>query len=141
MNRDVEGAALSRRKFGETVARINAGFPYWFTDRFKNFNGLEEQLPVDQHQLIGLIAPRAVYVTSAMEDKWADPKGEYVSLKLGLRVFSEIYRIPVSLPEAYKYDPHVIHQKSVGYHLREGKHDLIVADWEKIMDFAQLQFE
>ncbi len=135
------GAALSRRKFGETVARINAGFPYWFTDQFKNFNGLEDQLPVDQHQLIGLIAPRSVYVASAKEDKWADPKGEYVSLKLGSRVFSEIYRIPVSLPEAYKYEPHVLHQKSVGYHLREGKHDLIVADWEKIMDFARLQFE
>jgi dienelactone hydrolase len=135
------GAAISRRKFGETVERINKGFPYWFTDNFKNFNGREEQLPVDQHQLIGLIAPRAVYVSSAMEDKWADPKGEYLSLKIGSRVDSEIYQIPVSLPENYNYSPHVLHQKSVGYHLREGKHDLIVADWEKIMDFALLQFE
>ena len=102
---------------------------------------MEEQLPIDQHQLIGLIAPRAVYVSSAIEDRWADPKGEYLSLKLGSRVFSEIYQTPINLPEAYNYSPHTLHQKSVGYHLREGKHDLIGYDWEKIMDFAQLQFD
>jgi hypothetical protein len=135
------GAALSRRKFGETVERINMAFPYWFTDEFKKFNGLEEQLPIDQHQLIGLIAPRAIYVASAMEDRWADPKGEYLSLKLGSRVHSEIYQIPVLLPESYQYSPHTIHQKSIGYHLREGSHDLIGFDWDKIMDFASLQFK
>jgi hypothetical protein len=135
------GAALSRRKFGETVERINSNFPYWFTDEFKKFNGLEGQLPIDQHQLIGLIAPRAVYVASAIEDKWADPKGEYLSLKLGSRVFSEIYLKSISLPEEYNYSPHTLLQKSAGYHLREGTHDLIGYDWEKIMDFALLQFE
>lgn len=135
------GAALSRRKFGETVERINTGFPYWFTDNFKKFNGMEEQLPQDQHQLIGVIAPRAVYVASAMEDRWADPKGEYVSLKLGSRVHSEIYQIPVNLPDLYTYSPHAIHQKGVGYHLREGTHDLTGYDWGKIMDFADLQFD
>lgn len=135
------GAALSKRKFGETVERINTTFPYWFTDNFKKFNGVEEQLPLDQHQLIASIAPRAVYVTSTTEDKWSDPKGEYLSLKLGSRVYSEIYQVPISLPEQYNYSVHTLHQKSVGYHLREGKHDLTGYDWEKILDFADLQFD
>lgn len=131
------GAALSRRKFGETLGRINTVFPYWFTDNFDAYNGIEEKLPFDQHQLIASIAPRGVYVASAMEDLWADPKGEYLSLKLASTVYRQLYDIEIDLPEEHVFAPHFHHATPLGYHLREGKHNLTGEDWKKFLDFTK----
>lgn len=135
------GAALSQRRFGETVKRINTNFPYWFNDNFKTFNDKEDALPIDQHLLAACIAPRSIYFASAIEDQWADPKGEFLSLKLGSRVYTEIYGIKVDLPESFENQQRTIHTNSIGYHIRDGKHNLTLYDWERFMDFVDKQFK
>ncbi|WP_245942386.1 alpha/beta hydrolase family protein [Algoriphagus chordae] len=134
------GAAISRRKYGETLAVINTSFPHWFADNFNAYNGAEETLPVDQHMLAALIAPRAVYFASARGDQWADPKGEYISMQLGARVFSEIYDQDVNFPLAFEELKNPIIQPFAGYHIREGKHSLTWEDWEHFIDFAKIQW-
>jgi hypothetical protein len=134
------GAALTRRKFGETVERITSGFPYWFCPNYLQFANNEDELPVDQHMLLGLIAPRSFYIATAAEDLWSDPKGQY----LALREVHPVYRLyglntklPLKMPDVNKQ----IIRTAVGYHKREGIHNLTPYDWQQFIRFANKRFK
>jgi len=133
------GAALSRRRIGETVGRINTSFPHWFCDNFNLYNNNEDALPIDQHMLIALCAPRPVYVASAQDGRWADPKGEFLSAYHSGEVY-ELFGLE-GLPSMTMPEVNQPFHNTVGYHIRTGGHDVTDFDWNAWMDFADMHFK
>ncbi len=132
------GAALSRRHIGETVMLINKVYPHWFCNNFTFYNEKEQLLPVDQHMLIGLIAPRPVYVASAQSDLWADPKGEFLSTYHAGPIYKLFGKKTISDPEMPGIHCPIL--LDLGYHIRSGVHGVFQYDWEQFVKFADMHF-
>jgi hypothetical protein len=133
------GAALSRRRFGETINRINHSFPHWFCDTFNRYNDEEDQLPFDQHTLLSLIAPRPLYVASAVDDQWADPRGEFLSASYASPVYQLYKYTGLDDAEMPGVDKPLVSDR-VAYHIRSGGHDITLYDWQQFVGFANQHF-
>ncbi|MBC7889861.1 MAG: acetylxylan esterase [Ferruginibacter sp.] len=133
------GSSIARRHYGETIRKTNAGFPHWFSSNLKKFNDNENALPVDMHMLLALTAPRALYISCAGEDLWADPYGSYLALYHAVPVFNLLgakSTIAIVMPS---FNKQTLSGK-VGFHIRDGIHNMVLEDWKKFMDFADAIF-
>jgi cephalosporin-C deacetylase-like acetyl esterase len=133
------GSGPSRAAVGnkgaETVKRINTSFPHWFNKRFKEFNEEPERLPFDQHCLIAMCAPAPVLLSNAVDDKWANPDGQFALLVAA----DPVYRLmdkrkgikAKTMPAVGK-----LMDSDLGYWIRDGKHSMNREDWRAFLDFA-----
>jgi hypothetical protein len=128
------GAALSKRLFGETVQHLVARNAGWFTPSFTQYAANEAQLPVDQHELLALIAPRPLLVTSGSTDLWSDPRGEFLSALAASPVYQLLGHsgLPPTMPPAS-----TLLESRIGYFLRPGAHDVTLEDWQALLRFAK----
>ncbi len=129
------GAAISRGKEGETIGKMNANFPNWACGNFKKYSDHESNLPFDQHMLLAMMAPRPLYVASASEDQWADPKSEYMSAFYATDVY-KFYGLKGLETNIFpKIEEPIFGQ--VSYHIRNGKHDILAYDWNNFIQFTR----
>lgn len=133
------GAALSKRVIGENVEFITRQFPHWFCKNFTRYSMRERDLPLDQHFLLALVAPRYLYVASASLDRWADPKGEYLATYHASPIY-ELYGMKGMTSEQMPKVGEDV-QNDVGYHIREGKHAILEYDWRRYLDFCDKVFK
>ncbi len=109
----------------ETLGKITEPerFGYWFHPRLRAFAGREAQLPIDQHFLKALVAPRALLSTEARDDLWANPLGTQQTFVAAQEVFNFLG---------------AGHRNGIA--LREGKHDQLVEDWQTLLAFMNREF-
>jgi hypothetical protein len=127
------GAAIFRGKKGEHVKNINV--TDWFCENFQNYNDREEFLPVDQHMVLSLVAPRYLYVTDSILDEWADPDAELLACQLATTAY-ELY----GLKGLVLSDPSPVLNKAyrtghIAFHVKEGDHSQLEFDWNNLMDY------
>ena len=128
------GAALARRRYGETVAASYALSGIWYCTNYQKFGNHEAELPVDAHLLIALIAPRPVYVASAEQDRWADPRGEFLAARNAEPVYQLLGRPGLGVVDMPGVDRPI--GRTIGYHIRTGDHEITPYDWGCYLDFA-----
>ncbi len=131
------GAKLNHAavSMSETIALDNLVNPHWFCRAYRAFNGRDHVLPFDQHWLAALIAPRLLYIASASNDYGAGPWGEFLTARYASPAW-ELYGLK-GLVEEGPFVPETPFQAGhVGYHLRNGRHNLNLYDWNRYMDFA-----
>ncbi len=134
------GAALWRRKSGETLKKMVTRFPYWLNRNAWKFIDQEADLPIDQHMLIALMAPRPVYVASGSEDGWADPRGEYLSAYHASELYELYGKVGLKDIDSPPLNQAII-ESDIGYHLKDGGHSVEEYDWLRFMDFADFHFK
>ncbi|MBC7653392.1 MAG: acetylxylan esterase [Oligoflexus sp.] len=130
------GDALFKREFGESVDRITKVFPQWFCLNFDKYANNVSQMPFDQHMVLALVAPRPLYIGTAIEDLNEDPKGEFLSLKAAELVYKlfGFNGLPINqLPKVNQ----PIQTDKLGFHIREGKHGITAYDWHNYFVFIK----
>ena len=132
------GAALARRDFGESIASMQKPFPYWFCAKHWSWVGRVNEMPIDQHFVVALCAPRPLYIASATLDRWADPRGEFLAGKAAEPVYALFGRRGLLVADWPKPDTPI--GDTIGYHLRTGLHEITAYDWTQYMNFADRHY-
>ncbi len=133
-NSGTGGAALSRGNKVEPIEMMNTKFPHWCCANFDAYNDNEDTLPVDQHCLIALIAPRPVYVASAEDDIWSDINGEFLGALYATPVYNLFGKEGITSTEIPEVNQAI--QNTIAYHVRSGGHDVKDYEWEQYIKFA-----
>jgi len=132
------GASLARRNFGETVKHMNINFPYQFCANYQKWGDHVDQMPVDTHELIAMIAPRFVYLATAEQDLWADPKGEFLAAVAAGPVYRLLGKDDLGTDQMPPLNQPIQH--TIAYHYRSGKHELTPYDWDQCIAYVDANF-
>ena len=133
------GQSLSRRGLGESIAHLEHSFPYWFCVNYAKWVGHDQEIPADGNLLLSLLAPRPVYVASAVGDEWSDPRGEFLSAMSASRVYFLLGAGGLTNSEMPAVE-HPVQGGNVAYHVRSGKHDVTAFDWDQYLQFLDTHF-
>jgi hypothetical protein len=134
------GASLIRRDWGETLDDMAQNFGYQFAGNLQKWVGKWQDLPVDQHMLIALCAPRPVYVNGGYTDQWSDPKGEFLALVAAGSVYRLLGAKDLGVTELPPLDQPVT-GGNLAFHYHSGGHTATPADWKAFLDFASRHFQ
>jgi hypothetical protein len=135
------GSALSRRNYGETIAHLvePSRYPYWFCPNYQKYGDHVDQFPVDAHMLLALIAPRPVLLVTGNKDKWADPKGTFLSTVAAGPVYDLLGKQSLGTSGLPSAGEPILHD--IGFYMHDGGHGTDPSDRDVILKFMQMHLK
>ena len=131
------GASLSRDKTGEGLESISKNYPHWFLPKFSTYAKNKAALPVDQHQLLALIAPRPMFLGNARRDVWSDPNGAFRAAQAASIAYGLYGREGLRQKTLKDFDP----TADIAFWLRPGTHGVVKEDWPAFLEFLDAHFK
>jgi hypothetical protein len=128
------GAALSRRDYGENLDNMTTTYLYQFSLNFHGYYKNWNELPVDAHMLVALMAPRPLLLNTGSEDKWSDPKGEFLAAQTASPVYELFGKKGPAGAEQPPLDQPLL--TDLAFHEHTGRHAILATDWKVFLDFA-----
>ena len=135
------GAALSRRNYGETIAHMTdtSRYFYQYAPRYHDYSNKVDELPVDGHMLISLIAPRPLLLQTGSTDYWSDPKGEYLAAQAAEPVYQLFGKKGIGTgPFPAPKDDSMLN--TLGYYMHDGPHTVLPEDYDIFIRFMKSIF-
>jgi hypothetical protein len=130
------GATLSRSYAGESVGEITQSYPHWFTPAYAEYADREDDLPIDQHQLLALIAPRPVLLGNSIRDAWSDPEGAYRAAMAADAAYEALGS--EGLDQTGMRAGNMT--ADLAFFTRPGHHGVTVRDWSYFREFLDAHF-
>jgi hypothetical protein len=130
------GAKLSRRNYGQTLDNIAGS--YWMAPNFRKYAHHWNDLPVDAHELIALLAPRPAFITGGTKDTWADPHGEFLAAVAAGPVYTLLGKKDLGTAQMPDPDQALI-DGDLAFRYHAGGHTDVL-DWPVFLQFAQRYF-
>lgn len=130
------GTTLNRSHAGESIGQITEGYPHWFAATYAAYDGREHAMPIDQHQLIGLMAPRPILIGAAWRDQWSDPQGSFRAAEGANPVYRLYGSAGLRQPDLGSFDP----AADIALFMRPGLHGVNGRDWDHFLAFLDAHF-
>ena len=131
------GASLNRNKPGESVADMTKTYPHWFAQSYANAAGREDELPIDQHHLLALIAPRPILLGNARRDVWSDPNGAFRAAQGADPAWETLGSDGLQQDRLNEWRP----AADVAFWIRPGTHGVVEEDWPAFLEFLDAHFK
>ncbi len=133
------GASLARRDFGENLDNMTNRYRYQFSEGFGRYHKRWNDLPVDAHFLVALMAPRPLLLNTGSEDKWSDPRGEFLAAQAASPVWELFGKRGLGKEEPPPLDRPILND--LAFHEHTGRHAILASDWKIFLDYADAKLK
>lgn len=128
--------ARSSNDGAEPVSHLAKNFPHWFTPTFATAAADPTRLPYDHHALLGLMAPRPVLLSNAVDDAWADAAGQLELRRAAEPAYDLLGASDWHTQKDELPAPGEFLAGRVSVFMRAGKHAQTPEDWAAFVTFT-----